>query len=80
MIKNRSVPTNVLLPHMVYDDVAEALAWLTKTFGFAENYRYGEPGGPAAGAQMYLGDAWIQLTSARRAGLLPQRPATRPSH
>jgi len=26
MIKNRSVPTNVLLPHVVYDDVAEALA------------------------------------------------------
>jgi uncharacterized glyoxalase superfamily protein PhnB len=73
MIKNRSVPTSVLLPHVVYDDVAEALAWLTKTFGFAEHYRYGEPGGPAAGAQMYLGDAWIQLTSARPGRVTPAK-------
>jgi uncharacterized glyoxalase superfamily protein PhnB len=53
------------LPHVVYSDVAEAIAWLTKTFGFSEHYRYGEPGGPVSGAQMHLGDAWIMLQRAR---------------
>ncbi len=65
MIFNRSVPTDTLLPHVVYQDVAEAINWLTKTFGFGEHYRYGEPGGPVSGAQMHLGNAWIMLERAR---------------
>jgi hypothetical protein len=52
MIENRSVPTNTVLPHVIYRDVEQAVAWLTKTFGFAEHYRYGEPGGPVNGAQL----------------------------
>jgi uncharacterized glyoxalase superfamily protein PhnB len=64
-MRNRSVPTDTVLPHIVYRDVADALAWLTKTFGFTEHYRYGEPGGPISGAQMYLGDVWIMVNSAR---------------
>jgi uncharacterized glyoxalase superfamily protein PhnB len=54
-----------LLPHIFYHDVAEAVAWLTKTFGFNEHYRYGEPGGPVSGAQMHLGNAWMMLKRAR---------------
>jgi uncharacterized glyoxalase superfamily protein PhnB len=61
-MKNRSVPADNILPHVVYQDVAGAIAWLTKTFGFTEHYRYGDP---AQGAQMHLGDAWIMLTGAR---------------
>jgi uncharacterized glyoxalase superfamily protein PhnB len=64
MIKNRSVPPDTLLPHVIYGDVAEALAWLTKTFGFSEHYRYGDPAEPS-GAQMHLGNAWIMLRRAR---------------
>ena len=64
MTSNRSVPTDILLPHIVYPDVAEAINWLTKTFGFTEHYRYGEPGGPVSGAQMHLGNAWIMLKRA----------------
>ena len=60
MISNRSVPTDVLLPHIVYQDVGKAIVWLTKAFGFREHYRYGEPSEPN-GAQMYLGNAWIML-------------------
>ena len=41
MTSNRSVPTDTLLPHIVYRDVPEALAWLTATFRFREHYRYG---------------------------------------
>ena len=65
MLKNRSVPTDVILPHITYQNVAEALVWLAKTFGFTEHYRYGEPGVRVEGAQMHLGDAWIMLNGAR---------------
>jgi uncharacterized glyoxalase superfamily protein PhnB len=65
MLKNRSVPTDVVLPHITYKSVADALAWLTKTFGFVEHYRYGESDGNIQGAQMHRGDAWIMINSAR---------------
>jgi uncharacterized glyoxalase superfamily protein PhnB len=65
MLKNRSVPTDVVLPHITYQNVSDAILWLTKAFGFTEHYRYGEPGGRVEGAQMYLGDAWIMLNSSR---------------
>src|SRR5439155_7512095 len=62
MLRNRSVPMDVVLPHLVYEDVPKAVDWLTKVFGFTEHYRYGEP---ADGAQMYLGEAWIMLKRVR---------------
>jgi uncharacterized glyoxalase superfamily protein PhnB len=62
MLTNRSVPTNVILPHIVYRDVVAAIAWLNQTFGFVEHYRYGDP---AQGAQLHLGDAWIMLRQSR---------------
>lgn len=65
MLKNRSVPADVVLPHLAYRDVAAAIAWLTKAFGFAEHYRYGESGEGVNGAQVHLGDAWIMLRTAR---------------
>jgi hypothetical protein len=34
MLKNRSVPTDTLLPHFICRDVAHAIAWLIKAFGF----------------------------------------------
>jgi uncharacterized glyoxalase superfamily protein PhnB len=65
MLKNRSVPVDVVLPHITYQNVDAALGWLTKAFGFTEHYHYGEHGGRVQGAQMHLGDAWIMLNSAR---------------
>jgi len=62
MPKNRSVPTDTVLPHVVYQNVAEAIAWLTTAFGFIEHYRYGDP---VDGAQMHLSNAWIMLARAR---------------
>ena len=62
MLTNRSVPPKSVLSHIVYDNVAEAIEWLTRSFGFVEHYRYGEP---AQGAQMHLGDAWIMLRQSR---------------
>jgi uncharacterized glyoxalase superfamily protein PhnB len=57
-MRNRSVPTNIVLPHVTYRDVSEACAWLTRVFGFSEQYRYGDP---VSGIQMRLGDAYIML-------------------
>lgn len=65
MISNRSVPTDTVLPHVAYPDVAEAIGWLTGTFGFTEHYRYGAPGGPVSGAQMQAGNAWIMIEKTR---------------
>jgi uncharacterized glyoxalase superfamily protein PhnB len=61
--ENRSVPADTVLPHVTYRNVAEASAWLTNVFGFAEHYRYGPPDAPG-GVQMYLGTAWVMLEAA----------------
>lgn len=57
---NRSVPTATVLPHVVYSNVEEACDWLTRVFGFTEYYRHGQP---TSGIQMYLGDAYIMLST-----------------
>jgi uncharacterized glyoxalase superfamily protein PhnB len=69
-MKNRSVPTDIVLPHIVYHDVVEAIAWLTRTFGFTEHYRYGDP---VSGAQMHLGDAAIMLERAKAGRATPKQ-------
>ena len=77
MINNRSVPTNILLPHLVYTDVSAAIAWLSTVFGFSEHYRYGGEGALTDGAQMRLGEAWIQLTRAREDRVSPRTGGSR---
>jgi uncharacterized glyoxalase superfamily protein PhnB len=69
-MKNRSVPTDTLLPHIGYQNVAEACEWLGRVFGFREAYRYCEP---SSGVQMYLGQAYIMLRSAREGCMIPAR-------
>jgi len=73
MIANRSVPASTVLPHLVYEDIEEAVAWLTRAFGFREHYRYGEP---ADGAQMRLGEAWVMLSKAREDRKTPAQAGT----
>jgi uncharacterized glyoxalase superfamily protein PhnB len=70
---NRSVPADVILPHLIYEDVDAALAWLSAAFGFTERYRYGPPDGPAQGAQTQLGAACVMLGSARPGRASPRR-------
>lgn len=67
MISNRSVPTGTLLPHVKYQDLEQAIAWLSEAFGFVEHYRYGDP---VSGAQMSIGKAWLMLTRAQNAGAI----------
>jgi len=61
--KNRSVPADSVLPHVHYQNLSEAIAWLERVFGFRESYRYG--GGPSGG-QMWAGTAAIQVRQARK--------------
>ncbi len=68
MIRNRSVPTNILLPHVTYRDLDAAIAWLSHAFGFVEHYRYGQP---ITGAQLHLGDAWIMVHGVKPGGKTP---------
>jgi uncharacterized glyoxalase superfamily protein PhnB len=70
MSKNRSVPANTVLPHILYRNVAEAMVWLTRVFGFREHYHYGGDG-LISGAQMHLGDAWIMLKRAPAGSSVP---------
>ena len=70
MIENRSVPPDSLLPHVMYQNVDEAIAWLGKTFGFREHYRYGNP---TSGAQVHLGNAWIMLKKAPQGSASPAK-------
>ena len=62
MIRNRSVPANIVLPHVVYKNLPEAIDWLRNAFGFIEHYHYGD--GPS-GAQLHLGDAWVMVRAGR---------------
>ena len=68
MIDNRSVPTNTILPHANYQDLPAAIDWLTRTFGFTEHYRHGDP---VSGAQMHLGNAWVMVKQAKPGMLSP---------
>ncbi len=70
MIQNRSLPPDTVLPHVTYQNVDEAITWLTTTFGFSEHYRYGNP---TSGAQMHLGNAWIMLRRARQGSASPEK-------
>ena len=77
MLNNRSIPTNVVLPHVVYDDISAALAWLSRTLGFVEHFRYLGEDGQIAGAQMHLGDAWIMVSRTRPGHASPRHAGVR---
>src|ERR1700730_5425439 len=62
LISNRSVPTDIVLPHLGYRDLGEAIVWLCKAVGFVENFRYGWP---LSGSQMRAGKGWIMVSQTR---------------
>lgn len=61
MIANRSVPCDIILSHVQYQNLEEAIAWLGTAFGFTEHFRYGDP---VSGAQLTLGAAVIMVKQA----------------
>lgn len=61
MIVNRSAPTATVVPVLVYDDVAEAIAWLCGAFGFSERLRYVGRDGRITHAQLSIAESAIML-------------------
>ena len=55
---NRSAPDSTIVPILVYEDVAEAIEWLCRVFGFAERLR-ATRGGVVIHAQLIFGDGAV---------------------
>lgn len=50
-----------ITPYLLYEDVATALGWLTRAFGFQERMRLPGPDGAISHAEMELADGVIML-------------------
>ncbi|MBC5801319.1 MAG: VOC family protein [Candidatus Eremiobacteraeota bacterium] len=52
-----------IAPHLIYEDPARAIGWLTRAFGFAErtSARHTSPGGTVERAQMTVDDSILTL-------------------
>ncbi|MFQ5698398.1 MAG: VOC family protein [Myxococcota bacterium] len=59
----RNPPENMprITPYLLYEDVAGALTWLSRTFGFEERLRLPAPDGSVAHAEMELSDGVIMM-------------------
>ena len=67
-MKNRSVPSDGVVPHILYQDPVGACAWLSRVFGFRENFRYGDP---VSGVQVLFGQVCVMLHLAKDGTLSP---------
>jgi uncharacterized glyoxalase superfamily protein PhnB len=61
MRKNRSLPSPIIIPVLIYPDVRAAVAWLTTVFGFVERLRIGE----SHRSQLSFGDGAIIVGDVR---------------
>jgi uncharacterized glyoxalase superfamily protein PhnB len=66
---NRSIPSSVVIPVLIYPDVREAVAWLTTAFGFAERVRIGED----HRSQLSFGDGAVIVADVRHDRRPPRR-------
>jgi uncharacterized glyoxalase superfamily protein PhnB len=67
---NRSVPSAVVIPVLIYPDVRAAVEWLSAAFGFAERLRIGE----SHRSQLSVGDGGAVIVGDVRHGRVPPRP------
>jgi uncharacterized glyoxalase superfamily protein PhnB len=70
MKPNRSMPSAVVIPVLIYPDVREAVAWLTDAFGFVERLQIGE----SHRSQMSVGDGGALIIGDVRDERRPPRP------
>jgi uncharacterized glyoxalase superfamily protein PhnB len=59
-VKNRSAPTATIVPILVYEDVAQAIEWLCRAFGFTERLRLARDG-VVGHAQLAVAEGAIML-------------------
>jgi PhnB protein len=50
-----------ITPYLLYEDVASAIGWLTRAFGFQESMRLPGPDGKIAHAEIRLADGLIMM-------------------
>jgi len=58
---NRSLPSAVVAPILIYPDVREAVAWLSSAFGFVERVRIGD----SHRSQLVVGDGAVIIGDVR---------------
>jgi uncharacterized glyoxalase superfamily protein PhnB len=68
MKPNRSIPSAVVVPVLIYPDVREAVSWLSAAFGFAERVRIGEN----HRSQLSFGDGAVIVADVRHDRRPPQ--------
>lgn len=61
MLTNRSAPPGTVVPHIGYDDVAQAIEWLCRAFGFTERLRFTGADGTVQHAQLTAGVGGVIL-------------------
>ena len=61
MKRNRSIPPATVIPVLIYQDVREAVDWLSAAFGFAERVRIGE----GHRSQLSFGDGAVIVADVR---------------
>src|SRR3989442_13613239 len=60
-ILNRSAPTAIIVPVLIYEDMGKAIDWLCRAFGFTERLRAGGRDGRVTHAQLSVGEGAIML-------------------
>jgi uncharacterized glyoxalase superfamily protein PhnB len=66
---NRSIPSAIVIPVLVYPDVREAVAWLSEAFGFSERLQIGE----SHRSQLDVGDGGAVIVGDVRRNRRPPR-------
>jgi len=61
VIVNRSAPGATVVPVLVYEDVAKAIDWLRRAFGFRERLRAAGHEGRIVHAQLSIGDEAVMI-------------------
>jgi len=61
VIANQSAPTAVVVPVLIYSDVAKAIDWLSRAFGFRERLRAPGRDGAISHAQLTWGGGDIMI-------------------
>jgi uncharacterized glyoxalase superfamily protein PhnB len=70
MRPNRSIPSAVVIPVLIYPDVRDAVAWLSTAFGFVERVRIGED----HRSQLSVGEGGAVIIGDVRHDRRPPRP------
>src|SRR5258707_7496166 len=63
-VVNRSAPKAIVVPILIYEDVAKAISWLNGAFGFIERLRAARPDGSVVHAQLSIGEGAIMMGAA----------------